>query len=110
MAAHTLSSAICDCGEHTELLPIEQLLLFLPYLSVEEEDAQRQAIVLLKQWQETYGEDSFGGLAQSLKEIAEVNLTTLSTFSRFPHRNDCLRRQTTTQEAKFLSDNIIPTD
>jgi uncharacterized protein (DUF924 family) len=72
-----------------ELPPLRRTFLYMPFMHSEDLADQRRSVELFR------GMDS-GGYAVRHMEIVE-------RFGRFPHRNEVLERDTTPEEAEFLT-------
>ncbi len=83
-------------GFDAALTPLQRWFLYMPFQHVEDRADQRRSVELF----ESLGADAVHrfviGAARSHRDVVE-------RFSRFPHRNDILGRQTTAEEAAFLA-------
>ncbi len=83
-------------GFDATLTPLQRWFLYMPFQHVEDRADQRRSVELF----ESLGADAVHrfviGAARSHRDVVE-------RFSRFPHRNDILGRQTTAEEAAFLA-------
>ncbi len=83
-------------GYDAALTPLQRWFLYMPFQHVEDRADQRRSVELF----ESLGADAVHrfviGAARSHRDVVE-------RFSRFPHRNDILGRQTTAEEAAFLA-------
>ena len=100
-----LSKRSIKDGKEKELMLIERVFLYMPFMHAESLDAQELGI------------KSFFGLIEESKAKAspntayfQYNLTyakqhrdIIARFGRFPHRNTILNRPSTPQEAEFLT-------
>ncbi|MSQ54035.1 MAG: DUF924 domain-containing protein [Betaproteobacteria bacterium] len=75
-------------GWHRELLPVEQLFVYLPYEHSEQLADQERSLELFAR-HENY-------------DYAVRHWEIVKRFGRFPHRNEALGRATTPEEAEFL--------
>ena len=85
-----------DRGFDGLLRPVERWFVYLPFEHAEDLAAQRRSVAL------------FGALAgdpdsTGAIESASRHFNIISRFGRFPHRNAALGRESTAEEAAFLS-------
>jgi uncharacterized protein (DUF924 family) len=78
-----------------ELPPFQRAFLYMPFMHSEDLEHQRRSVELFRAL-EGSGESGSAGYAVRHMEIIE-------RFGRFPHRNEVLGRQTTPEEAEFLT-------
>lgn len=78
-----------------ELLMVQRWFIYLPFEHSENLAHQRQAVQLVK----ALGDDPENALTI---DYAIRHCAVIERFSRFPHRNKILGRQTTPEEAEFL--------
>jgi uncharacterized protein (DUF924 family) len=90
MAKHAISQ-----GFNRELLPVERLFIYLPFEHSENLADQRQSVALHEGLKDD--PDSAEAILYSI-----AHLKVIERFGRFPHRNQILGRETTTEEAEFL--------
>lgn len=79
-----------------ELPPLQRMFLYMPFMHAENVEDQRRSVEL------------FGGLAAEpggpdVVEYAVGHAEIVERFGRFPHRNAILGRETTPEEAEFLT-------
>lgn len=77
-----------------ELPPFQRSFVYMPYMHSENLDDQKRCVELF----ELMGE---GG--ENNVEYAVGHRDIIERFGRFPHRNEILGRQTTPEEAEFLT-------
>ena len=82
-------------GFEQELLPIQRQFIYLPFEHSENLADQHQCIKLFSTLQD-YPECVSG------VDYAHRHLKVIERFGRFPHRNEILGRETTSEEAEFL--------
>lgn len=90
-AALALATATIDEGLHETLSEQEKGFLFMPFQHSEDREVQARSVELFKSLDN----------ADQLK-FAESHKQVIDRFGRFPHRNECLGRQTTDAEKAFL--------
>jgi uncharacterized protein (DUF924 family) len=82
-------------GFDRELLPVQRWFIYLPFEHSENLEHQHQAVQLFDQLSEyPYCADAI--------DYAKQHLKVIERFGRFPHRNQILGRETTSEEAEFL--------
>ncbi|CAA9406661.1 MAG: FIG027190: Putative transmembrane protein [uncultured Rubrobacteraceae bacterium] len=94
-ALHTAKHAI-DHALDRELPAFQRMFLYMPFMHAEDVDDQRRSVEL------------FEGLAAEpggpdVTEYAVGHRDIVERFGRFPHRNALLGRETTPEEAEFLT-------
>ncbi|MGH3087379.1 MAG: DUF924 family protein [Rubrobacteraceae bacterium] len=77
-----------------ELPPFQRSFVYMPFMHSENLDDQKRCVELF----EAMGEDG-----ESNVEYAVGHMKIIEKFGRFPHRNEVLGRQTTPEEAEFLT-------
>ncbi len=90
-AALALAATTIDEGMHETLSEREKGFLFMPFQHSEDRDVQARSVELFASLND----------ADQLK-FAESHKQIIDRFGRFPHRNDCLGRETTEAEKVFL--------
>jgi len=78
-----------------ELPPFQRAVLFMPFMHSEDLEHQRRSVELFRGLEGS-------GEADSL-DYAVRHMEIIERFGRFPHRNEVLGRQTTPEEAEFLT-------
>lgn len=91
MALAKAKAAVAS-GTDAALIPVERLFLYLPYQHSESLADQVQSVELY----DALGNDDWLGFARQHYDI-------VARFGRFPHRNAVLGRETTPEEAEFLT-------
>ncbi len=91
-ARETAEHAV-DRALDRELPEFQRMFLYMPFMHSEELEHQRRSVELFRV---LGGDDDATGYAVGHMEIIE-------RFGRFPHRNEVLGRQTTPEEAEFLT-------
>ena len=81
-----------DRGLDRELPPLQRMFLYMPYMHSEDVGDQRRSTALAE---EAGGPD--------VTEYAVGHRDIVERFGRFPHRNAVLGRETTPEEAEFLT-------
>jgi len=83
-------------GDDRELIPVERWFIYLPFTHAEDLTAQERSVELFARLRDETG------LADPLK-WAERHAAVIRLFGRYPHRNAILGRESTPEEAAFLS-------
>ncbi len=82
-------------GDDRHSLPVERMFLYLPFEHSEDRGDQVRALELMTsidEFAETRG----------MSQWAMKHKVIVDRFGRFPHRNACLGRESTPEEAEFL--------
>ena len=79
-----------------ELAPFQRIFLYLPFMHAEDVHDQRRSVELYEALAAEPGGPDVREYAVGHKDIVE-------RFGRFPHRNAILGRETTPEEAEFLT-------
>lgn len=79
-----------------ELAPFQQMFVYMPFMHAEDRDDQRRSVELFEKLSHEPG-------APDLTEYATGHRDIVERFGRFPHRNALLDRETTPEEAEFLT-------
>ncbi|MBD1891889.1 DUF924 family protein [Coleofasciculus sp. FACHB-SPT9] len=82
-------------GFDRELLPVQRCFFYLPFEHSENLEHQRQSVELFQQLGDD--PDCIDYISYAVRHFEVIE-----RFGRFPHRNQILGRETTTQEAEFL--------
>jgi len=80
-----------------ELPSFQRLFVYMPFMHSEDLEDQRFSVELFQGLAAETGSEDLLGYAVRHMEIVE-------RFGRFPHRNQILGRETTPEEAKFLTE------
>jgi uncharacterized protein (DUF924 family) len=93
--AQEIAEYAVDRALDRELPPFQRSFLYMPFMHSEDLEHQRRSVEL------------FGGLAgpreSGSPDYAVRHMEIIERFGRFPHRNEILGRQTTPEEAVFLT-------
>ncbi|MGB3683363.1 MAG: DUF924 family protein [Rubrobacteraceae bacterium] len=81
-------------GFDRKLLPFQRHFLYMPFMHSEDLEDQRRSVKLFRELATGDGPD--------VTEFAEAHRGIIERFGRFPHRNEVLERETTSEEAAFL--------
>jgi uncharacterized protein (DUF924 family) len=84
-------------GQDQHLIPLRRVFAYLPYEHAEDLAAQLEAAALF-----TRLEEEVPALA-SYARYADAHRKIIERFGRFPHRNAVLARESTPEEATFLT-------
>ena len=78
-----------------ELPPFQRMFLYMPFMHSENLEHQRRSVELFR---------GLGGEGETNPlHYAVRHMEIIERFGRFPHRNEVLGRQTTPEEAEFLT-------
>lgn len=89
--ALSLSQAAIDKGFPSQLPPVKRSFLYMPFMHSESAQVHEHAVRLFSE----------PGLEEQLKyEYAHKKI--IDQFGRYPHRNECLNRESTIEELSFL--------
>jgi uncharacterized protein (DUF924 family) len=93
--ARAVAEHLIQMSFDQQLLPVERLFVYMPFMHSEDLEDQRRSVVLFRQ------------LAQERSYLDAVSyalrhLEVIERFGRFPHRNAILGRPSTPEEVEFL--------
>ncbi len=77
-----------------ELPEFQRTFLYMPFMHSEDLEHQRRSVELFRR---------LGGSDSDSTSYAVRHMEIIERFGRFPHRNEILGRQTTPEEAEFLT-------
>ncbi len=77
-----------------ELPEFQRTFLYMPFMHSEDLEHQRRSVELFRR---------LGGSGSDSTSYAARHMEIIERFGRFPHRNEVLGRQTTPEEAEFLT-------
>jgi uncharacterized protein (DUF924 family) len=77
-----------------ELPGFQRTFLYMPFMHSEDLEHQRRSVELFRR---------LGGSDSDSTSYAARHMEIIERFGRFPHRNEVLGRQTTPEEAEFLT-------
>jgi uncharacterized protein (DUF924 family) len=100
--ARALALEGIDAGEDRGLAPLERSFLYMPLLHAEDAALQDRSVTLFEELARAAPPEVAGYLEKSAK-FARAHRDIVARFSRFPHRNAILGRESTAEEAEFLS-------
>lgn len=83
-------------GLDRELPPFQRMFLYMPFMHAEDPEDQRRSVELFEKLAAEPG-------APDVREYAVGHHEIVDRFGRFPHRNAILGRETTPEEAEFLT-------
>jgi uncharacterized protein (DUF924 family) len=92
-AQETAEHAV-DRALDRELPEFQRMFLYMPFMHSENLEHQRRSVELFK---------GLGGSETDSSSYAVRHMEIIERFGRFPHRNEILGRQTTPEEAEFLT-------
>jgi uncharacterized protein (DUF924 family) len=99
------TAALCLAAAHTgqdrDLLPVQRAFLYMPLQHLEDLQAQEAGVQLYDQLAAEHPQwpvftDGFASFARLHRDI-------IARFGRFPHRNKILGRDSTAEEAEYLT-------
>jgi uncharacterized protein (DUF924 family) len=93
--AREVAAVLVQRGTDRQLLPVERMFVYLPFMHSENLTRQRQSVALFRQLAQDCSYMDSQSYALRHKEIIE-------RFGRFPHRNAILGRPSTPEEIEFL--------
>ncbi len=94
--ALALAKRAIEAGDETTLSKRERIFLYLPFEHCEDASAQARSVEL------------YGALGdEQCLEFARMHQDVIVRFGRFPHRNEPLGRETTSEEADFLKGEAL---
>ena len=93
--AREVATLLVQTGADRQLLPVERMFVYLPFMHSENLTHQQQSVALFQQ------------LAQERSYLDSLSYAlghkeTIERFGRFPHRNATLGRPSTAEEREFL--------
>jgi uncharacterized protein (DUF924 family) len=83
-----------DRALNRELPEFQRMFLYMPFMHSENLEHQRRSVELFR---------ALGGDEADASDYAVRHMEIVERFGRFPHRNEVLGRQTTSEEAEFLT-------
>jgi uncharacterized protein (DUF924 family) len=100
---HAADSKALEASRHAvehaldrELPAFQRMFLYMPFMHSEDLEDQRRSVELFERLAGEAGAPDVVSYAVAHRDIVE-------RFGRFPHRNEILRRETTPEEAAFLT-------
>ena len=93
--AREVAEHLIQAGFDRQLLPVERVFAYLPFMHSENRADQRRSVALFEQLARECGYLDVVSYAINHMEIIE-------RFGRFPHRNATLGRPSTPEEVEFL--------
>lgn len=88
-------------GQDQELRPIQRLFFYLPLEHAEDLALQEHCVALFEQLLSDVPETQREAFENYL-DFARRHREVIKRFGRFPHRNECLGRESTPEELAFL--------
>ncbi|MBX3233318.1 MAG: DUF924 domain-containing protein [Labilithrix sp.] len=99
--ARDLALEALSTGEDRQLEPIERTFLYMPLMHAEDSDLQRKCIAAFAVLADKAPPDLQKYVANGL-DYAKQHAEIIERFGRFPHRNEILGRDSTSEEVAFL--------
>lgn len=101
LALHWALQGICQ-GDDKKLTPLQRVFFYLPLEHCEQLNMQNLAIEKFEQLAAD-APTSFADLAQGFADYAHQHQQVIARFSRFPHRNKLLNRDSSREELDYLA-------
>jgi len=106
-AQDSLALEIClrgiEKGFDKMLHPVERLFFYMPLEHSEDLEIQRKSVEYFFMMEKLYPTPpSLASMASEFRKYAEMHYVIIERFGRFPHRNEILGRESTTEEIEFL--------
>ena len=99
------TAALCLAAAHTgqdqTLKPIQRAFLYMPLQHFEDLQAQEAGVRLYERLAEENPE--WPVFADGFAAFARLHRDIIARFGRFPHRNNVLNRESTSEEAEYLA-------
>ncbi len=99
--ALALSQKLVSSGDIDQLGYAERIFVLMPYQHVESLLVQREGVHLF-QGQARQAPGEWRGVLERVAEYAGRHLEVIEQFGRFPHRNELLARESTSEEIAYL--------
>ena len=96
-----LSLQVQEQGDEQKLRPLERVFVYLPMEHSEDLVMQQRAVKAFEQLLE-HCPPGLEVAYDSYRDYAVRHLKIIEQFGRFPHRNEILSRQSTTEEIEYL--------
>jgi uncharacterized protein (DUF924 family) len=93
--AQEIAEYAVDRALDRELPPFQRAFLYMPFMHSEDLEHQRRSVEQFRGLEGSDGPDA--------AEYAVRHMKIIERFGRFPHRNETLGRETTPEEAEFLT-------
>jgi uncharacterized protein (DUF924 family) len=97
-----VARAAIDAGHDTAVSPWRRAFFYLPFMHAEDLAVQDESVALHKRLVETGVGDARESHLRNL-HYATRHRDIIARFGRYPHRNAILGRETSAEEAEFLS-------
>lgn len=91
-----------DCGHDVELPISYRVFLYMPFMHTEDLDLQERGVTAFERLADESPEPT-RGTCKDYAKYARVHRDIVKQWGRFPHRNKLLQRDTTPDEAEFLT-------
>jgi uncharacterized protein (DUF924 family) len=92
--AQEMAQYAVDHALDRELPAFQRMFLYMPFMHSEDLEHQRRSVELFR---------GLGDGGTDSSDYAVRHMEIIERFGRFPHRNEVLGRQTTPEEAEFLT-------
>jgi uncharacterized protein (DUF924 family) len=92
--AQEMAQYAVDHALDRELPEFQRMFLYMPFMHSEDLEHQRRSVELFR---------GLGDGETDSSDYAVRHMEIIERFGRFPHRNEVLGRQTTPEEAEFLT-------
>lgn len=97
-----LVGALLESGDDTRLPTAHRIFAYMPLMHSEQLADQDRCVECFEKQLASCAESAKQGLSDNLK-YAKMHRNIVARFDRFPHRNELLGRETTEEEAEFLT-------
>lgn len=101
--ALALAGRLAEQDDWQTLSPVEQAFVLMPYMHAEDVEAQRHGVAAFERLAAGVPAGPLRGLLDNMTHYAVLHRDIIERFGRFPHRNRILGRETTAEEAEFLT-------
>lgn len=107
-AHDSLAIEIClrgiENGFDKRLHPVERLFFYMPLEHSEDLEMQKKSVEYFSMLEKLFSfPQSLASMITEFRKYAEMHYVTIKRFGRFPHRNEILGRESTTEEIEFLT-------
>ncbi|RIA86328.1 hypothetical protein C1645_829430 [Glomus cerebriforme] len=88
-----------------KLNPVQRAFIYLP-LEHSEKLEDQELCVQKSRWNDETAPEIYSELLKAFTNFAEKHKIIIEKFGRFPHRNECMNRESTKEEIDFLGDRF----
>ena len=101
-AALELATSGIQLGADAALDPVERVFFYMPLQHAESRDVQAESVAAFKRL-EAEAPEGLHELFAGIRQFAALHWDIVERFGRFPHRNQTLGRDSSPDEARWLS-------